>query len=438
MSVSSTQEAPGRWMVGPSHTTLAPDKQNGIAPDKQVGPVNAPSQQAMMETAPDGLELTILMPCLNEAETLSVCIEKALSFLAKSGIQGEVLIADNGSTDGSQAIAERLGARVVSVPVRGYGAALYHGTFAARGRYVIMGDSDDSYDFSDLSAFVEKLRQGHDLVMGNRFRGGIAPGAMPWKNRYIGNPILSFIGRLFFRSPIGDFHCGLRGYSKAAFAQMDLRTTGMEFASEMVIKSRLFHLKVCEVPTTLRPDGRSRPPHLRPWRDGWRHLRFMLLFSPRWLFLYPGLALLAIGGALIAGTLSGPLLVGKIGFDIHTLLYACSMILIGAQLLAFGAMSKVFATLEGLHPPDRRVTWMLKHGIEPCMAFGAACLLLGSLGTLIVLGIWARASFGPLEPTKTMRWVIPSVMLLALGCQLIFNAFFVSLLGMRNRPLLKP
>ena len=383
------------------------------------------------------VELTILMPCLNEAETLGVCVKKAMDFLQGSQVCGEVVVADNGSTDGSQQIARELGARVVDVPVRGYGAALYHGSIAAHGRYIIMGDSDDSYDFSALEPFVEKLRGGYDLVMGNRFKGGIFPGAMPWKNRYLGNPVLSFVGRLFFDSAIGDFHCGLRGYTKEAFNRMDLRTTGMEYASEMVIKSRLFHLKVCEVPTTLRPDGRSRPPHLRPWRDGWRHLRFMLLFSPRWLFLYPGIGMLILGLLLSAGTWAGPLFIGRVGLDIHSLLYASALVLIGVQLIAFAAMSKVFASLEGLHAPDTRVNWLLKHALEPIMIMGAACLLLGFFGTALVLRMWANVSFGPLDPTRTMRIVIPSVMLLALGCQLIFNAFFVSLLGMRNRPLIK-
>ena len=248
------------------------------------------------------IELSIIMPCLNEAETLEVCVRKALAYLDRSGITGEVIVGDNGSTDGSQDIALRCGASVVDIPLRGYGAALYGATLAARGKYIVMGDSDDSYDFSNLDPFVAKLREGYDLVMGNRFAGGIKLGAMPWKNRYIGNPILSTIGKMLFRCPAGDFHCGLRGYSKEAFTRMDLRTTGMEFASEMVIKATLNRMKITEVPTTLSPDGRSRPPHLRPYRDGWRHLRFMLLFSPNWLFLYPGLGVMSLGrrGALIA------------------------------------------------------------------------------------------------------------------------------------------
>ena len=252
------------------------------------------------------VELSIVMPCLNEAETLARCIGKATRFLDESGVAGEIVIGDNGSTDGSIEIAERHGARVVDVPIRGYGAAVYHAALAAKGRYVIMGDADDSYDFSALAPLVAKLRDGYDVVMGNRFLGGIRPGAMPWKNRYIGNPILSSIGRLFFRCPARDFHCGLRGFSADAFRRMDLRTTGMEFASEMVIRATLLGMRITEVPTTLDPDGRSRPPHLRPWRDGWRHLRFMLLFSPRWLFLIPGLALMLTGHYRYGVALDGP------------------------------------------------------------------------------------------------------------------------------------
>ena len=270
------------------------------------------------------------MPCLNEAETLAICVRKARGFLDASRIQGEVIVADNGSQDGSVAIALQEGARIVPVAARGYGAALLGGIADARGRYIIMGDADDSYDFSDLGTFVEQLRAGADLVVGNRFRGGIAPGAMPLLHRYLGNPILSFLGRLFFFVKIGDFHCGLRGFNRDRILALGLRTTGMEFASEMVVRSALAGYRIAEVPTTLRPDGRSRPPHLRTWRDGWRHLRFLLMYSPRWLFFYPGLALLAFGLIGTVLLLPGRFYIGSVGIDIHTFIVACISILLGA------------------------------------------------------------------------------------------------------------
>ena len=292
-------------------------------------------------------ELTIVMPCLNEAETLEICIRKAQSFLEKNAINGEVLIGDNGSTDGSQEIARRNGARVVDVPVRGYGAALFHASLAACSKYVVMGDSDDSYDFTNLMPFLEKLREGYELVMGNRFKGGIKPGAMPWKNRYIGNPVLSGIGIVLFSCPVSDFHCGLRAYTVEAFRKMDLRTTGMEFASEMVIKATLLKMRIAEVPTTLSPDGRSRPPHLRPWRDGWRHLRFMFLCSPRWLFLYPGLAMIAAGLGLGAWLLPSRREVFGVELDVHTLLYAAIAVVVGFQAVAFALFARVFRAFAG-------------------------------------------------------------------------------------------
>jgi glycosyltransferase involved in cell wall biosynthesis len=295
-------------------------------------------------------ELTILMPCLNEAETIETCIRKARGYLERSGISGEIVIADNGSTDGSQAMAEALGARVVDVPVKGYGAALGAGIEAARGRYVIMGDSDDSYDFSRLDAFVEKLRGGADLVMGNRFRGGIAPSAMPPLHRYLGNPVLSTIGRVFFRAPVGDFHCGLRGFSRQAILGLKLNTPGMEFASEMVIKATIMGLKVTEVPTTLSPDGRSRPPHLRSWRDGWLHLKLLLTFAPNWLFYYPGMALLAVGTAVFLALLGGPIAIAGVTFDIASLILASALVLIGFQLVCFYALARLHTVRRGLLP----------------------------------------------------------------------------------------
>jgi glycosyltransferase involved in cell wall biosynthesis len=380
------------------------------------------------------LELTILMPCLNEAETLARCIDKAMSFLQRSGIRGEVVIADNGSTDGSQALAREHGARVVDVPIRGYGAALYAGASAALGTYVIMGDSDDSYDFSKLEFFVENLRKGDDLVMGNRFKGGVMPGAMPFKNRYLGNPVLSGLGRLFFRSPIGDFHCGLRGFSKAAFLKMELKTTGMEFASEMVIKARLLGMKVSEVPTVLHKDGRSRPPHLRPWRDGWRHLRFMLLYSPRWLFLYPGLALGALGLALLVRLWIGPWFILGVGLDVHTMLYAAAMVLLGYQAVLFAAFSRSFAIEEGLLPPSETVLRLFKViNLEVGLVVGVLLTLLGGVATVAAVNAWGQVDFGALDASRTLRLVIPAVLSMVLGLQTILASFFLSMLGLRLR-----
>jgi hypothetical protein len=362
------------------------------------------------------LELTILMPCLNEAETLATCIDKANRWIAGAGIAAEVVIADNGSTDGSQDIARRHGARVVAVPERGYGAALYHGALAAEGKYIIMGDSDDSYDFSRLDAFVTRLREGYDLVMGNRFAGGIQPGAMPWKNRYIGNPILTWIGRLLFKCPARDFHCGLRGFSKEAFLAMDLRTTGMEFASEMVIKATLFGMRVCEVPTTLSPDGRSRPPHLRPWRDGWRHLRFMLLFSPRWLFAIPGLVLTALSGLVYLRLLLGPLDLGSVVLDLHTLLFAQAGIALGALMLSTGIAVRRFGEKEGLLKPKpllarlrRRGALEIGSGLGLAMIAGAFALALNAFSN------WAGHGFGPLQYSDLFREVSVATLLFNLG-----------------------
>jgi glycosyltransferase involved in cell wall biosynthesis len=321
-------------------------------------------------------ELSIIMPCLNEAETLGTCVRKAQKYLAASGIAGEVVVGDNGSTDGSQQIATDLGARVVNVKERGYGAALRGAMLAANGCYFIMADSDNSYDFEELDGFVQKLREGYDFVIGNRFQGGIAKGAMPWKNRYIGTPILSGIGRRLFRANVGDFNCGIRALSKAAFDRMDLRTTGMEFASEMVVKASLLDMKVGEVPTTLSPDGRSRPPHLRPWRDGWRHLRFLLMYSPRWLFLYPGILLIVLGVIGCTLLLPGPLVVHGIGFDVHSLLYAFVAILLGFQFVAFAMFSKVFAITEGLLPEDPRLNRAFRWiKLETGLAVGALLVL---------------------------------------------------------------
>ncbi len=380
------------------------------------------------------LELSIVMPCLDEAETLGTCIEKAAKSLERNGIAGEILIADNGSSDGSQEIARRMGARVVDVEPKGYGNALMGGIAAARGEYVIMGDADDSYDFSNLMPFVEKLRQGYELVMGNRFRGGIQPGAMPPLHRYLGNPVLTAIGRLFFRSPSRDFHCGLRGFSRRAIQRLELQTGGMEFASEMVVKATLLGLRMTEVPTTLHPDGRSRPPHLRSWRDGWRHLRFLLLFSPRWLFLYPGLALMGLGLALGLWVMPGARALGPVILDVHTLVYAAAAISLGFQALAFAVLTKIYVIGQGLLPPDPRLTRVFRVvTLEVGLVAGAVLVALGLAGTVWALGVWGERSFGDLDPARTLRVVVPSTLALTLGLQVALSSFFLSVLGMSRR-----
>jgi hypothetical protein len=377
------------------------------------------------------LELTILMPCLNEAETLATCIQKGLAYLAQSGVSGEVLIADNGSSDGSQAIARGLGARVIDVPEKGYGAALIAGIAGAQGRFVIMGDSDDSYDFSALDPFMAKLRAGHDLVMGNRFKGGIAPGAMPPLHRYLGNPVLSTIGRVFFGGPIRDFHCGLRGFSRAAIMALDLRAPGMEFASEMVVKATMRGLRITEVPTTLSPDGRSRPPHLRSWRDGWRHLRFLLIFCPRWLFFYPGAVLFALGAIAMAVLLPGPALLGFVTLDVHTLLYASGAVVMGFQAMQFWVFARLYGALTGLLPAPSGLTQTLsRFGLEAALVVAALLLLLGFGLGFLALAQWGAEDFGALRGGKVMRLAIASVTAMLLALQLAFGAFFLALLGM--------
>lgn len=372
------------------------------------------------------LELSIIMPCLNEAETLAICIGKARDYLERHKIAGEVLIADNGSSDGSQEIATNSGARVVPIPERGYGSALRGGIAAAKGQYIIMGDADDSYDFTNLSPFLEKLRQGYDLVMGNRFQGGIKPGAMPVLHKHLGNPVLTWLGRLFFGSPCGDFHCGLRGFSKQAIEQLNLRTTGMEFASEMVVKASLYGLKITEVPTTLSPDGRSRPPHLKTWRDGWRHLRFLLMYSPRWLFLYPGLALMFLGLIATIWFMTQP--------RVHTLLYSATALIIGFQIVSFAIFTKAFAISEGLLPEDRKLRRFLRYiNLEVGLIIGVILLVLGMGGSLYALYIWNARLYGALDPAVTMRIVIPSVTALALGVQVIFSSFFLSVLQLKRK-----
>ena len=356
------------------------------------------------------------MPCLNEAETLETCIIKANDWLKRTGTVGEVIIADNGSTDGSQDIAIRNGARVIDVPIRGYGSALYYGVLGAQGDFIIMGDSDDSYDFGSLDAFMEKLNDGFDLVMGNRFAGGIADGAMPWKNRYIGNPILTWVGRTLFKCPSKDFHCGLRGFRKDAFLRMDLRTTGMEFASEMVIKANLFGMRIVEVPTTLSKDGRTRPPHLKPWRDGWRHLRFMLLFSPRWLFLYPGILMFLLSAFFYFSILIGPLKIGNLVLDIHTLFYAQAGMTIGFVSAALGVIVRLFGMREGLLQEHRLLSYVRTSPIlEIGSSIGVAFILIGFYLGINLLSKWGAKDFGELEQGILLRSVSLSTLFITFG-----------------------
>jgi glycosyltransferase involved in cell wall biosynthesis len=380
------------------------------------------------------VELSIVMPCLNEAETLGVCIRKAKQFLQASGIRGEIVVADNGSTDGSRAIAAAQGARVIAVLTRGYGAALLGGIHAASGRYVIVGDADESYDFLHLMPFVEKLREGADLVMGNRFAGGIAPGAMPFLHEYLGNPVLSFLGRLFFGVHVGDFHCGLRGFNRERILALDLRTTGMEFASEMVVRSGLAHYTIVEVPTTLKPDGRSRPPHLRTWRDGWKHLRFLLMYSPRWLFLYPGIALLAFG---IVGTvllLPGRFYIGFVGIDIHTFIVACIAILLGLQSIGFAFVARRYGMRNGFIPASARYHFVLEAlTLERLLIAALGLFVLGLIGLIWCVGVWASAGFGALDYAAMLRVLVLSLTAIAAAIQLAFTAFLAGIMDIPTR-----
>jgi glycosyltransferase involved in cell wall biosynthesis len=380
------------------------------------------------------LDVSVVMPCLNESLTLGTCVKKAQDTIARLGLRGEVVVADNGSTDGSQKIGEDMGARVVPVKARGYGSALLGGIAAARGKYIVMADADDSYDFTQLGDFVAKLDEGYDLVMGNRFRGGIKPGAMPPLHRYLGNPVLSWIGRLFFKAPIRDFHCGLRGFRKDAINKLELQSPGMEFASEMVVKATLFHLRIAETPTVLSPDGRNRPPHLRTWRDGWRHLRFLLLYSPRWLFLYPGFAFLLIGLAIGLWLLPGPRTVGTVTFDVHTLLFAVMAIFIGFQSINFAAFSKIFAIREGLLPEDPRLNELFKYlTLEVGLAVGGLLAVVGAGIWVFGLMLWRSRHYGSLDPEVTLRIVIPGLVSLTLGIQVVLSSFLMSVLGMRRK-----
>ena len=381
------------------------------------------------------IELSVVMPCLNEEETLATCIGKAQRAIADANIAGEIIVADNGSTDRSIEIAEQLGARVVRVKAKGYGNALMGGIAASRGQFIVMGDADDSYDFGHIPRFVEQLRRGSDLVMGNRFRGGIQKGAMPPLHQYFGNPALTRLGRLFFRNRnVGDFYCGLRGFRKQAYERMGLRTTGMEFATEMFVKATLLKMRVSEVPTTLSPDGRSRPPHLRTWRDGWRTLRFFLLYSPRWLFLYPGLGLMLLGTLLGVWLLPASRTVAGVTFDVHTLLYAAVFVLLGFQAIAFAVFTKLFAISEGLLPPDPTLDKAFRYiTLEVGLVLGALLILLGLGVSIYAVGFWRSQHFGALDYAQTMRLVIPASLFLTLGVQTVFASFFLSVLGLRRR-----
>ncbi len=384
----------------------------------------------------EGLELSVVLPCLNEETTVGDVVRTAISALARFSVHGEVIVADNGSNDRSRELAAAAGARVVGVPVEGYGAALMGGIAAARGTYVLMADADDSYDLGAIDLFLDALRGGADLVMGNRFRGRIEPGAMPALHRYFGNPLLSFVARLFFGGSTGDFHCGMRAFRRDAIIALDLRTTGMEFASEMVVKAHLAHLRIAEVPTTLRKDRRPGRPHLRTWRDGWRHLRFLLLYSPRWLFLYPGIVLMVVGGLVGARLMLGTFEVGEVSFDVHTLAYAATAVIVGFQAVTFAVFTKVFAVSEGLVPDDPRLGRVFRIvTLETGLVVAFALLVLGFGAGIVAVRTWSDARFGSLadESPTTLRLAIASATALALGVETMLASFFLSVLGLRRR-----
>ena len=383
-------------------------------------------------TSSEPIELTVVLPCLNEAETLAVCVQKAIKCIAELGIAGEVLVSDNGSTDGSQQIAAENGARVVNAPIRGYGGALMAGIEAANGKYVIMADSDDSYDLSDLGPFVTKLREGHDVVMGNRFKGGIEPGAMPPLHRYLGNPVLSWLGRALFKlRGVGDFHCGIRGFSRERILALDLCMPGMEFASELVVRASLAGYSIVEVPTTLRKDGRSRPPHLRTWRDGWRHLRFLLVLSPRRTLVYPGFALAVLGAISTIALTLGPVQVGAIAFDVNALAYACLAVLVGTQVFLFGGFAEVYGRHEGIVHERRLARWTKWLNLETCTGAGLILIALGLTGSILALSAWGASGFGEQDARAAIRVVLPSATAIATGMLVIFSGLFASLLNLR-------
>jgi glycosyltransferase involved in cell wall biosynthesis len=380
------------------------------------------------------IEVTVVMPCLNEARTLGRCVDKAIHSLGEMHVAGEVVVADNGSTDGSPEIARAHGARVIHVEKKGYGSALAAGISSARGRFVIMGDADDSYDFSNLTPFVERLRAGDELVMGNRFRGGIRRGAMPWHHRYIGNPVLTGILNLFFRSPIGDAHCGLRGFQKASYERLGLTTTGMEFASEMVVRACLLKQRISEVPTVLHPDGRDRPPHLRSFRDGWRHLRFLLLLCPTWLYLIPSLCLMATGFGLMAWLTPGPQPLGSVVLDVHTVLLGSLLAIMGYQTLWLWAFARIYGWTSGLLPLETFKTRAFKIlNLERGLLAGLLMLVIGLGLNIALVAQWYHRHLGALEVQITLRYALWGLTTMIMGVQTIYGSFFLSLLGMGNR-----
>ncbi len=377
-------------------------------------------------------ELTILMPCLNEAETIAICIKRAQKLLDDFNIDGEILISDNGSTDGSQDIATALGARVIHCLARGYGAALQHGIENAKGKYVLMADSDDSYHFDEAFNMIQKLREGHEICMGTRLKGRIMPGAMPFLNRYLGNPVLTAVGRVFFKAGVSDFHCGMRAFERAKILALGLVTTGMEWASEMIIKSKLAGLKMTEVPVTLHKDGRSRPPHLRRWRDGWRHLRFMLLHSPFWLFILPGIFMSLIGMVGLLILMQGPLTIGKVGFDVHSLIVMGFLLILGIQTIFAGFFAKIYAHNSGILPYDDRLFDMVsRFSLEKLLLLSIAIGTLGMAGFTISVYGWYKIGFGELNYQITIRQLVPSLCLISISIQGIFNSFMLSTLMMK-------
>lgn len=389
----------------------------------------------MNDMRANAVELSIIMPCLNEIETLGACIEKAQKFIDDNGINGEIVIGDNGSDDGSIELAESMGARVAPVSKRGYGAACIGAADAANGQYIIMGDSDMSYDFSRLEGFVEQLRDGADLVMGNRFQGGIAKGAMPFKNRYLGNPVLSTIGKVLFKTKIGDFHCGLRGFSKDAYNRLGLTSPGMEFASEMVMKASLMDMDVREVPTTLDVDGRSRAPHLRPWRDGWRHLKLMFLYSPRYLFLVPGLAAFLLGIIAMFSLIFTKQALGYEALGSATLIYAAALVIVGAQAVLFSWAAKVYGIQSGMLPPDERITKFNRYfSSDRLLLIGVALFLVSAIGFIYSLYYWGMHGFGNLEPFAIASISVPVAIAAVLGCELILFALFTGIILIKNEP----
>jgi glycosyltransferase involved in cell wall biosynthesis len=402
-----------------------------MSPTNQISDAVAPLRVPLH--APEILA-SVVMPCLNEAETLAICIDKARSSLQSMGVSYEIIVGDNGSTDGSQEIATKGGAIVVAVSERGYGAALMGAIEHSHGKYIVMADADDSYDLGDIPSFVNKLNDGADLVMGNRFQGGIAEGAMPFLHKYLGNPVLSFIGRLFFKAPCKDFHCGMRAFTRAAYDRMKLRTLGMEFASEMVVKSTLLNLRFSEVPTKLAKDGRSRAPHLRTWRDGWRHLRFLLMYSPRWLFLYPGIAMTSIGVLATIWLMPGTRTIGSINLDVHTMLYALMFVVLGVQAITFATLAKTFAVREGLVPQNEKTSFIMSYfSLELGLVLGALLMFAGAGFSIAAVHMWSVVHYGALNVSVVLRLVAPAVILFTVGVHVVLSSFMLSLMGIERR-----